>query len=286
MGKVYRAALLSKKQIDKVFTSSLNMGNTRPGVTASSLPFDSCLDEQQCFLKVKNRPHNLKQQRIQTDSTTAKQAIPITVLPVLSKNSTMGSVPLLERFLWRRCFLSVCPHTSKQLSLEKRNTNAEQTIVSNTLPLKHNSHIPLFKRRRSNQKKHKTNQKNTPLILTHILSQAEAEIWKTSEEFELCKRRFVWLVCGCDKQDSRNTTDEQIFRKKIQMHTGQMWDAALREAQTVLSGLSTSWKQSPVVWSSYAQRKGAWHISVSKQDYTKDICLQRWILLTVMNWSD
>lgn len=160
MGKVYRAALLSKKQIDKVFTSSLNMGNTQPGVTASSLPFDSCLDEQQCFLKVKNRPHSLKQQRIQTDSTTAKQAIPITVLPVLSKNSTMGSVPLLERFLWR-CFLSVCPHTSKQLSLEKRNTNAEQTTVSNTLPLKHNSHIPLFKTRRSNQKKNTKQIKKT-----------------------------------------------------------------------------------------------------------------------------
>lgn len=171
MGKVYRAALLSKKQIDKVFTSSLNMGNTRPGVTASSLPFDSCLDEQQCFLKVKNRPHSLKQQRIQTDSTTAKQAIPITVLPVLSKNSTMGSVPLLERFLWRRCFLSVCPHTSKQLSLEKRNTNAEQTIVTNTLPLKHNSHIPLFKRRRSNQKKTQNKSKKHTLDSnTHLVT--------------------------------------------------------------------------------------------------------------------
>lgn len=156
MGKINRAALLSMEQIDKFFTSSLNLRNTQPRVTASSSPFDSHWDEQQCFLSVKNHPHSLKR-RIQTNSTTAKQAIPITVFPVLSKNSTMGRVPLLEHFLCRRYFLRVCPRTSKQLSLvEKRNTSAEQTTVSNALPLKHNSYILYLKQNQpTNNKKNK-----------------------------------------------------------------------------------------------------------------------------------
>lgn len=92
------------------------------------------------------------------DSATSKQA----VLPVLSKNSAMGIVSLLEHFLCRRCFLSICPHASKQLSLvEKRNANAEQTTLSNAFPLKHNSYTLYLKQNQTTNQK--TNKKiNNP----------------------------------------------------------------------------------------------------------------------------